>query len=141
MTADWSVRVNRSKFGSVTTPLFNFISVHLPSSSQLSPKPSHLLFPAYAGFPTSGRSSSCFSPGVDPHLQTMPFFKVEVKALVAQSCLTLCDPMDCSPPGSPVHGILQAGRQEWVATPFSRKYSPPRDQTQVSSTAGRFFII
>ena len=38
----------------------------------------------------------------------------------AQSCLTLCDPMDCSPPGSSVHGILQARILEWVAIPFSR---------------------
>ena len=37
-----------------------------------------------------------------------------------QSCLTLCDPMDCSPPGSSVHGILQARIFEWVAMPFSR---------------------
>ena len=40
--------------------------------------------------------------------------------LVSQSCLTLCDPMDCSPPGSPVHRILQARTLEWVAIPFSR---------------------
>ena len=44
--------------------------------------------------------------------------KTEVK--VAQSCLTLCDPMDCSPPGSSVHGILQARILEWVFIPFSR---------------------
>ena len=42
------------------------------------------------------------------------------KVLVAQSCLTLCDPMDCSPPGSFVHEILQARILEWVAMPFSR---------------------
>ena len=41
-------------------------------------------------------------------------------ALVAQSCLTLRDPMDCSPPGSSVHGILEARILEWVAIPFSR---------------------
>ena len=41
--------------------------------------------------------------------------KVRVKVLVAQSCLTLCDPMDCSPPGFTVHGILQARVLEWVA--------------------------
>ena len=41
-------------------------------------------------------------------------------ALVTQSRLTLCDPMDCSPPGSSAHGILQAGILEWVANPFSR---------------------
>ena len=40
--------------------------------------------------------------------------------LVAQSCLTLCDPMDCSPPGFSVHGILQARILEWIAMPFSR---------------------
>ena len=45
---------------------------------------------------------------------------VTVKVLVAQSCLTLCDPMDCSLPGSSVHGILQARILEWVAIPFSR---------------------
>ena len=43
-----------------------------------------------------------------------------VCVLVAQSCLTLCNSMDCSPPGSSVHGILQAGILEWVAIPFSR---------------------
>ena len=46
-----------------------------------------------------------------------------------QSRLTLCDPMDCSPPGSSVHGILQARILEWVAMPFSRKSSQPQDQT------------
>ena len=45
---------------------------------------------------------------------------LEVKGLVAQSCPTLCDPTDCSPPGSSVHGILQARILEWVAIPFSR---------------------
>ena len=44
---------------------------------------------------------------------------VYVCVLVAQSCLTLCDPMDCSPPGSSVHGILQAGILAWVAISFS----------------------
>ena len=46
--------------------------------------------------------------------------KVLVKVLVAQLCLTLCNPMDCSPPGSSVHGILQVRIVEWVAIPFSR---------------------
>ena len=60
-------------------------------------------------------------------------------ALVAQSCPTFCDPIDCSPPGSSIHGILQARMQEWVATPFSRRSSWPRDWTQVSHTASGFF--
>ena len=59
--------------------------------------------------------------------------------LVAQSCPTLCDPMDCSPPGSCVHEIFQARILEWVAISFSRGSSQSRDRTQVSCTAGRFF--
>ena len=43
-----------------------------------------------------------------------------VPYLVTQLCLTLCDPMDCSPSGSSVHGVLQAGILEWAATPSSR---------------------
>ena len=60
--------------------------------------------------------------------------------MVTQLCLTLCDPMDCSPPGSSVPGILQARLLERVAIPFSRRSSQPRDRTQVSCIAGRFFI-
>ena len=52
--------------------------------------------------------------------------------LVAQSCPTLCNPMDCSPPGSSVHGILQARKLEWVAIPFSRQSPWPRAWTLVS---------
>ena len=48
---------------------------------------------------------------------------VKVKVLVTQSCLTLCDPMDCSLPGSSVHGIFQARILEWVAISFSRRSS------------------
>ena len=59
--------------------------------------------------------------------------------LVAQSCLTLCDPMGCTLPGSSVHGILQARILEWVAISFSRGSFQSVDQTQVSCTAGRFF--
>ena len=69
------------------------------------------------------------------------FVHVKVKVLVAQSCLTFCDSMDCSPPGSFVHGILQARILEWVAMSFSRGSSQPRDWTQVSQTAGRFFTV
>ena len=61
--------------------------------------------------------------------------------LVAQSCLTLRDLMDCSLPDSSVHGILQARILEWVAIPFSRGSSRPRDQTQISHVADRFFPV
>ena len=60
------------------------------------------------------------------------YLKVKVK--VAQSCLTLCDSVDYT-----VHGILQARILEWVAFPFSRGSSQPRDWTQVFRIAGRFF--
>ena len=52
---------------------------------------------------------------------------LKVKVLVAQWCLTLFHPMDCSPLGSSVHGILQARILEWVAIPFLRVSSQPRD--------------
>ena len=62
--------------------------------------------------------------------------------LVAQLCLTLCDLMDCSPPGSSVCGIPQATILEWVAMSSSRGSSPPRDQTNVSyiSCIGRWVL-
>ena len=63
------------------------------------------------------------------------------KELLAQSYPALCDPMDCSLPGSSVHGILQARILEWVAISSFRGSSRPRDQTQVSCIAGRFFTI
>ena len=55
---------------------------------------------------------------------------------VTQSCLTLCDPVDCSLPGSSVHEILQARILEWVAISFSRGSSRPRDRTQASCIGG-----
>ena len=60
---------------------------------------------------------------------------------VAQSCLTLCDPVDCSLPGSSVNGILQARILEWVAISFSRGSSHPRDRTHVSWITGRCFNL
>ena len=65
------------------------------------------------------------------------FFILEVKyqkVKTAESCPTLCNHMDGT-----VHGILQARILEWVAFPFSRGSSQPRDQTQVSHIVGRFF--
>ena len=73
---------------------------------------------------------SCCPALFQPHTLAEPC--VRVKVLAAQSC---------SPPGSSVHGILQARTLEWVAIPFSRGSSRPRDQTQVSCIAGRFFTI
>ena len=65
----------------------------------------------------------------------------KVKVLVAQWCLTLCNPMDCSPPHSSVHGIFQARSLEWVAITSSRGPCRPRNQTWISCIADRVFII
>ena len=69
------------------------------------------------------------------------FYMYVMKVPVAQSCLTLCDPMDFRSPGSSVHGILQARTLECIAISFSRGSSRRRDQTQVSRIAGRRFTI
>ena len=80
------------------------------------------------------------------HINWSTLWKIcipRIHAKLLQSCPTLCDPMDCSPPGSSVQGILQARTLEWVAMPFSRGSSRPRDRTCVSCSsciAGRFFI-
>ena len=75
----------------------------------------------------------------------MPERKKERKkeSEVAQSCLTLWDPIDCSPPGSSVHGISQAKMLEWVNIPFSRGSSGPGiEPTDLTSSvlAGGLFI-
>ena len=62
-----------------------------------------------------------------------------MKVLVAQSCLTLCDPKDCRPPVSSVHGILQARILKWVVIHLSRGSFQPRYRAGVSCIAGRFY--
>ena len=72
--------------------------------------------------------------GCMKHTAVMSYCEgVHAKSL--QSCLTLCDPMGCSPPGSSVCGGLQARILEWVAMPFSRESSLPRDRTHISYTS------
>ena len=68
-------------------------------------------------------------------------FKYESESEVAQSYPTLCSPMDCSLPGSSLHGILQARVLEWVAISFSRESSQPRDRTQISHIVDRRFTV
>ena len=83
-------------------------------------------------------TSKSWSERVNLLLKNMPGVLKEL-----QSCPTLCDPMKCSPPGSSVHGTLQARILEWVAVPSSRASSWPGDQTCVSYNylhlAGGFF--
>ena len=69
------------------------------------------------------------------------FFLKKKWKLVTQSCVALCNPVDCSLPGSFVHGILQSRILEWVANSFSRGSSQPSDWTWVSCIAGRFFTV
>ena len=101
---------------------------------------------AYQWLHSKGRVEDCFSS-----LYVL-YFSIRCSGLLCvcvcvcvcmstQSCPTLCDPMDFSPPGSSVHGVLQARILEWVAISFSRGSSQPRDQTRVSRVAGRFFTI
>ena len=90
---------------------------------------------------TEGHHGSVLQPtkhGLGPSLH---FIRDKSESEVAQSCLILWDPMDCSPPGSYIHGIFQARIQEWVAISFSRRSSRPRDWTQVSLIVGRCFTI
>ena len=67
--------------------------------------------------------------------------KSESEIEVAQSCPTLCDPVNCRLPGFSIHGILQARILEWVTISFSRGSSQPRDRTQVSLIGGRRFNL
>ena len=67
--------------------------------------------------------------------------RLESESEVAQSCPTLCNPVDCSLPGFSIHGILQARILEWVAISFSKESSRPREQTQVSRIPGRRFNL
>ena len=79
-------------------------------------------------------------PGAPPTEKYAWVYAVYAQPL--QSPLTLCDPLECSLPGSSVHGIFQARMLEWVVTYFSRGSSPPRDRACISGifcTAGRFF--
>ena len=82
--------------------------------------------------------------GTDQQSQPRSAQYIQSESQVTQSCPTLCNPMDCSPPGSSVHRLLQIRIMEWIAIPSSRgssQGSQPRDQTQVSCIAGRFFTI
>ena len=74
-------------------------------------------------------------------MKTKESWREKSESEVAQSCQTLCDPMDCSPPGCSVHGIFQARILEWVAISFCRGYSQTGDGTRISRTAGRLLTV
>ena len=81
-------------------------------------------------FCQQSRSKSRFIFFLPLFIAPPPLCTSEAKSL--QSCLTLCNLLDCSPPGSSVRGILQARILKWVLIPFSRESSQPRDQIHVS---------
>ena len=83
----------------------------------------------------------CWLWGTLLSLAAFPLLIFKKVVLITQSCLTLCDPMDCSPPGSSVHGILWARIVEWIAIPFSRGFSRLRNQTPVFHIVGGFCTI
>ena len=112
---------------------------------------SHRLLPDYIflyTFILTIRSASLiyflwFQPGFwrESNVSNTPLLYVHMCVWVTQSSPTLCNPMHYSSPGSSAHGILQARILEWVAVPFSRGSSQPRDRTQVSHIAARFFTV
>ncbi|XDC86430.1 hypothetical protein R6Z07F_017603 [Ovis aries] len=91
--------------------------------------------------PRDGTHVACIAGGFLTAQPPKPMKGGESGGEVTQSCPTLCDPVDCSPPGSSLHGILRARILEWVAISFSRGSSRPRDQTRVSRIAGRRFNL
>ena len=97
----------------------------------------------WQGFFMGGHFTSCWPIDSDcPWVKGPLVWHACVCAQLLQLCLTLCDPVDCSPPGFSVHVILQARILEWVAMPSFRGSSWPRDRTHVSCIScitGRFF--
>ena len=154
----WYHRLQRARLpwdpqASLTTsqslPKFTSTESVMPSNHLILCHPSLLLpsiFPSLRVF--SSESTFCikwpkywkFSFSISPNSEYSGLISFKINRLiikwvkVTQSCLTLCDALDYT-----VHGILQARILEWVAFPFSRGSSQPRDQTQVSHIAGRFF--
>ena len=105
-------------------------SIHVPVSPKH--RTAHLTY--------SNRVLIGFSDFLPPPGPSFPFSHRGGGSLITTLYPTLCDPTDCSPPGSSVHGILQARILEWVVISFSRGSSQPRDQTlqAVSCIMGRF---
>ena len=85
---------------------------------------------------TSGSFQFTYCWSLAWRILSITLLACESESEVSQSCLTLCNPIDCSPPDSSVHGILQARILQWVAISFSRGSSRPRDRTRVSHIAG-----
>ena len=100
----------------------------------------HIRWPKYWNFNFSTSPSNKYSTLISFMIVWMiSLLSKGLSRVLVQSCLTLCDPMDCSLLGFSVHRILQARILEWVASSFSRGFSRPSDQTWISGIAGGFF--
>ena len=115
-------------------PLLDLFYICLPNQGKLN------------GPPSSHSCEFLSSFGGDGGIRNQIDLKYRYYCLIqacmhAQSCPTLCDPMGYSPPGSSGHGTVPVIIMEWVAIPFSRGSSRPRDWTWVSCIAGRLFTI
>ena len=126
----WATIISHFKSLSLITPSNSLLSSKFPFVKQGNIVPDIRSKDGYI-FGEGGIALLMSMDGVKERIWT-ECLKVKVK--VAQSCLTLCDHKDCI-----VHGILQARILEWVAFPFSRGSSQPRNWTRVSGTAGGFF--
>ena len=117
--------------------VFTNCAVEIPESCFSS---HHLLLLAAKDDPFLWLSLLCCLSNTDFNSIIYFIFNTYREREVAQSCLALCDPTDCSPPGSSIHAILQARVLKWIAVSF-RGSSWSRDPTQVSCIAGRRFTI
>ena len=137
-TCCWVTERKESEVAQLCLTLYDPLDCSLPGSSahwifQASiPEWLAISFPRIWIFPTQGSNLGLLH--YRQILYQLNHHWSPVKVKVTQSCLTLCNPMDCI-----VHGFLQARILEWVVFPFSRGSSQPRDQTGVSCIAGGFF--
>ena len=121
----------------------------VPFSSSLQFFPALRYFPMSWLFSLGGQNTETLASAsvLAMNIQGLISFRIELFDLlaalseVAQSCPTLCNPMNCSLPGSSIHEIFQARILEWAAISFTRRSSWPRDWTQVSRIVRRRFTV
>ena len=123
------------------TPCFGIITGVISSAQSDPSAQTPLSYPDFFSILPSSHNWILLPSEVSPAHLTSHHLRPALCVLVSQFCLTLCDPLNCSPPGSSLHGILQARVLEWVAISFSRGSAWLRNWTQDSGIAGRFFTI
>ena len=131
----WATKQQQQKQGFTLRPVIT--GGHALFGLLISSFPNTICFPHCIFLAPLPKISWSYIHEFIPRLYSVP------SVYVCQSLgrVQLCDPMDCSTPGSSVHGILQARILQWIAIAFSRGSFWPRDQTQVSHITGKFFTI